>query len=112
MALNPTSDRLTEALNLLQEECAELIVEISKCRRFGFNTKHYQSGLLHKHHLQQEIADVLVLIDILVQDNLIDTDTLTVLKNNKQEKLRKWSTLFNSQEDIDTKYLELALYIK
>jgi NTP pyrophosphatase (non-canonical NTP hydrolase) len=99
-------ERINEALNLLQEESAELIVEISKCRRFGFNAHHYQSGKQHKEHLQQEIADVLVLIDILVQERLIDDDTLTVLKNNKQEKLKKWSTLFSKQETIDTKYLD------
>jgi hypothetical protein len=32
--------KIEEALGILQEECAEVIVEVSKIRRFGLDSTH------------------------------------------------------------------------
>lgn len=32
-------DKVQEVMNILQEECAEVIQAISKCRRFGLDNK-------------------------------------------------------------------------
>ena len=85
-----------EALDILQEECAELIVEISKCRRFGMDSVHYKTGVKHADQLAQEAGDVLALIDILVAQGILDTTTLDQAKIAKTTKLHTWSGIFNS----------------
>lgn len=83
-----------EALGILQEECAEVIVEVSKIRRFGFDTQHYKTGVRHNEMLELEVADVLALIDILVEKGVLNVDNLNKAKYNKIEKLKIWSNIF------------------
>ena len=87
--------QVEEALGILQEECAEVIVEVSKIRRFGLDTKHYKTGQLHKEMLELEIGDMLALVDILVEKGILNFDNLNKAKYNKIEKDRK-STRLNS----------------
>lgn len=90
-------NKVAEALGILQEECAEVIVEISKCRRFGLNSVHYKTGEEHVHMLEQEIGDVLAMIDILVEQGTVDPVALVTAKLAKREKLKKWSNLYENQ---------------
>jgi hypothetical protein len=83
-----------EALDILQEECAEVIVEVSKCRRFGFDSVHYKTGVKHREMLEMEIGDVLAMIDILVDRGLITRDGLTTAVENKKRKLEQWSNIY------------------
>jgi len=83
-----------QALDILQEECAEVIVEVSKCRRFGIDSVHYRTGELHSVMLEQEIGDVLALVDILIDQGVLDTDALDAAKESKRLKLMQWSTIF------------------
>jgi len=87
------TDKILEALGMLQEECAEVIQEVSKCRRFGFDSAHYITGELHRERLTQEIGDVLTLVDVLIQQGIVDQELLEQAKDRKLEKLRKWSTI-------------------
>lgn len=89
--------RVNEALDILQEECAEVIVEISKCRRFGFHNKHFHTGIKHQQMLQQEIGDVFALVDILLEEGLITQSTLDECKQQKKQKLKQWSNLYENQ---------------
>ena len=86
--------QVEEALGILQEECAEVIVEVSKIRRFGLDTKHYKTGQLHKEMLELEIGDMLALVDILVEKGILNLDNLHEAKYNKIEKLKVWSDIF------------------
>ena len=88
------SAKIQEALDLLQEECAEVIVEVSKCRRFGLESEHYKTGIQHKAMLEQEIGDVLVLVDYLVEQGVITTSGLELAKINKKVKLTTWSKIY------------------
>lgn len=90
------TDKIQEALDLLQEECAEVIVEASKIRRFGLDTKHYKIDLTHAQMLETEVGDVLALVDILVEQGILDTARLDVAKENKKLKLRQWSNLYKN----------------
>ena len=83
-----------EVMRITQEECAEVIVEVSKIRRFGLDTKHYKTGQLHKEMLELEIGDMLALVDILVEKGILDFDNLNKAKYNKIEKLKVWSDIF------------------
>lgn len=85
-----------EILDILQEECAEVIVEISKCRRFGLESRHYKTHIEHKEMLEQEIGDVLALVDILVARGLISDHGLQQAKDKKTEKLKLWSNIFKN----------------
>ena len=90
----PNPDRYEEALGILQEECAEVIVEVSKCRRFGLNSTHYKTGLVHSKMLEAEIGDVLAMIDILREQGIISQDNLEIAKQAKKEKLKHWSKIY------------------
>jgi NTP pyrophosphatase (non-canonical NTP hydrolase) len=89
-----TQEQIQEALDILQEECAEAVVEVSKCRRFGFDDLHYKSGVSHRTHLEMELGDVLAMIDILVEQGVVDRDGLEVAADNKKLKLQQWSNIY------------------
>ena len=88
------NSKVEEALGILQEECAEVIVEVSKCRRFGINSVHYKTGIVHAKMLELEVGDVLALVDILIEQGILNTAELDVAKANKKEKLKQWSNIF------------------
>lgn len=94
--MKPNPANYKETMDILQEECGEVIVEVSKCRRFGFNSTHYKTGLLHVNMLENEIGDVLAMVDILVEQGIISTDNLNKAKQAKKEKLTKWSTIYEN----------------
>jgi NTP pyrophosphatase (non-canonical NTP hydrolase) len=89
--------RVQETLDILQEECAEIIVEVSKCRRFGLNSVHYKTGIEHNKMLEQEIGDVLAMVDILIEQGIVSTDNLNIAKNKKKEKLKLWSNIYEKE---------------
>lgn len=88
------NERIQETLDILQEECAEVIVEVSKCRRFGLDSTHYKTNIKHSLMLEQEIGDVLAMVDILIGQGMIDPDGLNRAKLNKTQKLKEWSNIF------------------
>ncbi len=88
------NNKVEEAVGILQEECAEVIVEVSKCRRFGFDSTHYKTGLKHTTMLENEIGDVLAMVDILIDQGLLDQANLIAAKHAKKEKLKKWSKIY------------------
>jgi NTP pyrophosphatase (non-canonical NTP hydrolase) len=90
------NSKTEEALGILQEECAEVIVEVSKIRRFGMDTAHFKSDMQHTHRtmLEMEIGDVLALVDILLDQGILVQEHLDQYKQNKKDKLRKWSNIF------------------
>jgi hypothetical protein len=86
--------QVQEALDILQEECGEVIVEVSKCRRFGLDSTHYKTGIKHSTMLETEVADVLTLVDILIEQGILDTVVLDIAKDAKKEKLKLWSKIY------------------
>lgn len=86
--------QIQEALDILQEECAEVIVEVSKCRRFGLDSVHYKTGIEHRQMLEQEIGDVMALIEILVDRGLLSEQGLVDAYTAKKEKLKEWSNIY------------------
>lgn len=87
--------RVAEALGILQEECAEVIVEVSKCRRFGLDSLHYKTGVPHNKMLETEIGDVMAMIDILIRQGVITESGIEFAAEAKKAKLRKWSKIFD-----------------
>lgn len=88
------NEKQREILVITQEECAEVIQEISKIFRFGLNELH-KDGMTHTDKLELEIGDLLCMIDLLVEHKLINPDTIVTTKQNKQQKLKKWSKIYD-----------------
>ena len=77
-----------EILNLLQEECAEVIQAISKVRRFG-KKENIKA-------LTEEIGDVLYLIQ-LAKNNVAEINNFDYDLHNKKKffKLKEFSSIFD-----------------
>jgi NTP pyrophosphatase (non-canonical NTP hydrolase) len=90
------NEKNREALVILQEECAEVIQAVSKCYRFGLDNQH-KSGATQRANLELEVGDMLALVDILVDQGVIDLNNLQTAKLNKVEKLKKWSSLYETE---------------
>lgn len=91
--MDQMNTKTNEALVILQEECAEVIQEVSKCFRFGINDLN-KDGIKHSTVLEKEVADMLCMVDILVDQGVLDTARLAEGKREKQIKLKKWSKLY------------------
>jgi len=89
------NNKIEEALGILQEECAEVIVEVSKIRRFGLDELSHHTGISHKRTLEMEVGDMLALVDILIEQGVLHHDGLAVAKQSKIDKLKKWSKIYD-----------------
>lgn len=97
MTPGKSNEQIQEAMDILQEECAEAIVEVSKVRRFGFDETHYKSGISHRTHLAMELGDVLAMIDILVEQGVVERQMLENFATQKKHKLTQWSNIYGDK---------------
>ena len=88
------NDKQREILVITQEECAEVIQEISKIFRFGIDEAH-KEGMLHQEKLETEVGDLLCMINLMTQHGLIRSDQVTTAIENKQIKLKQWSKIYD-----------------
>jgi NTP pyrophosphatase (non-canonical NTP hydrolase) len=84
-----------EVMNILSEECAEVIQAISKCHRFGMDNLKPGKPKTNREHLEEEIGDLLAMVDILIANQVINPAALDLAKLAKIEKLKKWSNIQN-----------------
>jgi NTP pyrophosphatase (non-canonical NTP hydrolase) len=89
-----------EVMNILSEECAEVIQAVSKCHRFGLHNYKPGKPKTNCEHLEEEIGDLLAMVDILLDIGVVDQVSLEVAKKAKIEKLKKWSNIYGSQENV------------
>ena len=85
---------VSEAMDILQEECAEVIQAVSKCRRFGLNNVKPGKDRTNLECLEEEVGDLLAMVDILVEKNILSLDNLNAANKAKKEKLKKWSSIY------------------
>lgn len=88
------NDDLREVLTILQEECAEVIVDVSKCMRFGPDQIMEGQELTNLQRLEKEIGDVQAMIEIL-EDLKVGVTRVGIFeaKMKKYEKLKQWSNI-------------------
>jgi NTP pyrophosphatase (non-canonical NTP hydrolase) len=86
----------TEVMDILQEECAEVIQMISKCRRFGIDNQHLKADRPNREKLTEEIGDLLCMIQLAQEFGIVDADAVQAASVRKQEKLRVWSNIFKN----------------
>jgi NTP pyrophosphatase (non-canonical NTP hydrolase) len=83
-----------EILIILQEECAEVIVEISKCFRFGPDQMMEGVDVTNIQRLQKELGDLQTMVELLVKQKVGVTNAgLNEAKKAKFEKLKVWSNI-------------------
>ena len=89
------SDKVQEILDILQEECAEVIQNVSKCRRFGLENEYLKGEGTQREQLVQEIGDVMLLIELLRAHQLFTEEEIQKAMSRKGAKLAKWSTIYD-----------------
>lgn len=88
------NDDLREVLTILQEECAEVIVDVSKCFRFGPDQIMSGQELSNIQRLEKELGDVQAMIELLTDLHVGVTDQgIFEAKMKKFKKLKEWSNL-------------------
>lgn len=87
-------DKTQETLDILQEECAEVIQNVSKCRRFGLDNVYLKDQGTQRDNLAKEVGDVLAMVDILLDQGVFTLEELGLAKQAKKEKLKVWSNIF------------------
>ena len=88
------SNKVNEILDILQEECAEVVQAISKCRRFGMENVYLKGDGTQREQLVQELGDVTRLIELLQAHNVYTEQELINAQHRKAVKLTKWSKIY------------------
>jgi len=82
-----------EILDILQEECAEVIHAISKCRRFGLDETKSSTESSNRQRLTEEVMDVLAMLDWAVERNILLDDIPDIVEVHfpaKRESVRRY----------------------
>jgi NTP pyrophosphatase (non-canonical NTP hydrolase) len=90
------NEQTKEVMDILQEECAEVIQAVSKINRFGIDNLKPGKPKTNREHLEEELGDMLAMIDILIVKGIVSSDNLEIAKLAKIEKLKKWSKIYGS----------------
>ena len=90
------NNKIKEILDICQEECAEVIVAISKISRFGIDNYKPNKPLTNRQHLEEEIGDLLAMVDLLEEFKIVDMSTVNIARIAKIEKLKLWSNIFKA----------------
>ena len=87
------NNKQKEVLDITQEECAEVIVAISKISRFGIDNIKPDKPKTNREHLAEELGDLQCMIDLLIGTGMVTQEELDVAKQAKREKLINWSNI-------------------
>lgn len=90
------NEKVEEVMDILQEECAEVIQAVSKISRFGIDNLKPGKPKTNREHLEEELGDLLAMIDILKEMGVVSDDCLETAKHAKIEKLKQWSTIYGT----------------
>jgi NTP pyrophosphatase (non-canonical NTP hydrolase) len=84
-----------EVMDILQEECAEVIQAVSKISRFGIDNYKPGKSKTNREHLAEELGDLLAMITLCQDFGIVDNNQVMIAKDAKIEKLKTWSNIFN-----------------
>jgi len=88
------NDKQREILVITQEECAEVIQEISKIFRFGIDQLH-KDGMSHQLKLEMEIGDLMCMINLLTEHGVVTQQGINQSVQAKEIQLKKWSKIYD-----------------
>ena len=78
MAAQPEVLTVTEVLDILQEECAELIMIISKIKRFGWDVFHPKTGIVNRQQFLTEMLDVTAMMEMVQRSGAVDISIVDI----------------------------------
>jgi len=87
-------NKTKEVMDILQEECAEVIQAVSKISRFGIDNLKPGKPKTNLEHLEEELGDMMAMITILIDKGIVNRVHLEKAEAAKIEKLKQWSTIF------------------
>jgi len=88
-----------EVMDILQEECAEVIQAISKISRFGLDNLKPGKPKTNREHLEEELGDLQAMVDILQELDIVSFSNIERAAEAKREKLKIWSNIFKNQTE-------------
>jgi NTP pyrophosphatase (non-canonical NTP hydrolase) len=88
------TDQEKEVMDILQEECAEVIQAVSKISRFGIDNYKPGKSKTNREHLEEELGDLYAMIEILQEMDIISWTNIEKASKAKIDKLKKWSTIY------------------
>ena len=88
-----------EILDITQEECAEVIVAVSKISRFGIDNYKPGKPLTNRQHLAEELGDLQAMIDLCIVAGVVDKQEVDAATENKIAKLKQWSNIFKEEHE-------------
>ena len=86
-----------EVMDILQEECAEVIQAVSKISRFGLDNYKPGKPKTNREHLEEELGDLITMIDILHSMDIVSWTNIDRAAEAKREKLKIWSNIFKTE---------------
>ena len=92
---DPMNAQTKEVMDILQEECAEVIQAVSKISRFGLDNFKPGKPKTNREHLEEELGDMMAMIDILHSMDIVSYTNIEKAQTAKIEKLKKWSNIQN-----------------
>ena len=94
---DPMNAQTKEVMDILQEECAEVIQAISKISRFGLDNLKPGKPKTNREHLEEELGDLYAMIEILQELDVVSWTNIELAASAKREKLKKWSNIFDKE---------------
>ena len=91
------NDKTKEIMDITAEECAEVIVAISKISRFGIDNYKPNKPLTNRQHLEEEIGDLLAMVELLEEFSIVDMKSVNTARIAMIEKLKLWSNIFKAE---------------
>jgi len=85
-----------EVMDILQEECAEVIQAVSKISRFGLDNLKPGKPKTNREHLEYELGDLQAMVEILQELDIVSFTNIELAAEAKREKLKKWSNIFKN----------------
>ena len=82
-----------EILDILQEECGEVVQIVSKCRRFGLDNS-YENSETNRTRLTNEVGDLMCMIQLLQEAGIVDLAEVMFAASKKRVKLKEWSKIY------------------
>lgn len=99
-----------EAIDILQEECAEVIQIASKIKRFGADSVSPYTNETNKEIIQREIGDLTAMIVLVSGMLTLDEDKIFDSAVAKMQKLKEFSNLPHDMIDDELSLLEKSNY--
>ena len=94
---NKMDSQTKEVMDILQEECAEVIQAVSKISRFGLDNLKPGKPKTNREHLEEELGDLYAMIEILQELDVVSWTNIELAAEAKREKLKQWSNIFSNE---------------